>query len=296
MSAEKVLIIVFILLLMAVLLESAYIWYSGQNGFFPIKEYKELPSTNPTEIYLPSGAHGHHYIVNPDGKTILYCHGNGGNISYWTDMVELITSLGINIFIFDYRGFGKAKGQVIIEDIVTDSFEAYDYLSKRVKPEDIILWGESFGGYAALHVALRKKIGLLTLAATFTKASDMMDYYDMPWYYKLMAKRSPLDNKKMISQYRGPTVIIHSPTDKMIPYECAQKLYDASGSSCKLLIPIDGDHTSPKLTRENLTWLLDFCEIDTTTSHVDPLLEKICNNTEKNCPFRVVKRNGETLP
>lgn len=286
MGAVRILVIIFILVMIALVLESAHIWLTSKYGFYPIKEYLEMPVMNGQEINLPSGAHGIHYVVNPNAKTVLYCHGNAGNLSYWRYMIELITSIGINIFIIDYRGFGKAKAHPTISAFVQDAMEAYNYLASKIKPDNIVLWGESMGGYAALKIAQRKPIGCLALAATFTKSMDMVEYLGLPFYYNFIAKREPLNNVKMISSISVPTVFIHSTEDEVIPFKCGEELYEKCSSKCKLFISVKGTHAAPKITRENLSWLLDFCGIEANTHAVDPLLEKICSDTQKVCPFK----------
>jgi fermentation-respiration switch protein FrsA (DUF1100 family) len=271
------------------LVESAHIWVTSNYGFYPIKEYLEMPQFDGKEVNLPSGAHGIHYIINPLAKTVYYCHGNAGNISYWRNMIELITSIGINIFIIDYRGFGKAKGYSTLLSFIEDTQEGYNYLVSKIKPEDIILWGESMGGYAALRLAQEKPIGCLALAATFTSSVDMMDYLGLPFYYSFMARRTPLNNLKMISTIKIPTVIIHSIEDDVIPYRCGEQLYDRCPAKEKLFISINGKHANPKISREHLSWLLDFCGVQGNTTSVDPILEKICSDTQNVCPLKLRK-------
>ncbi len=289
MGAVRVLIILLILLMIALLVESAHIWLTSNYGFYPIKQYLEMPPLNGKDVHLPSGAHGIHYIVNPLAKTVYYCHGNAGNISYWRNMIELITSIGINIFIIDYRGFGKSPGYPTTSSFVTDAMEGYTYLASKIKSEDIILWGESMGGYAALKIAQKKPIGYLALAATFTNTVDMVGYLGLPFYYNFIAKREQLNNLKMISTITCPTVVIHSTEDDVIPFRCGEELYDKCPSKTKLFISISGRHANPKISRENLSWLLDFCEIKGNTNFVDPLLEKICSDTQNVCPFKLHK-------
>jgi esterase/lipase len=292
MEVIRVLIIVFILVMIALLIESAHIWLTSSYGFYPVKEYMEKVPENGQEIYLPSGAHGIHYIVNPAAKTVLYYHGNAGNISLWNNMINLITSIGINIFIIDYRGFGpKAKGYATISSFVRDAFEAYYYLVSKISFKNIILWGESMGGYAALKIAQKEPIGYLALAATFTSSVDMVEYLGLPFYYNFIAKREPLNNLRMISNIKIPTVVLHSVEDDVIPYRCGEQLYDRCSAKDKLFISINGSHAAPKITREHLSWLLDFCGIEGNTHSIDPLLEKICSDTQKACPFKLPKHS-----
>lgn len=255
-----------------------------------------MPEHPGQEVWLPTGAHGIHYVANPENKTLLYCHGNAGNISYWKDNIELILASGINVFIFDYRGFGKAKGFPLVQDMIADGMAAYDHLVKHVPPEKIVLWGESLGGHVALNVARKKKISCLVIAASFTSAADMVEAFELNWLYKQAAKMEPMDNLRLIKFCHVPTVVMHSPDDDVIPFSCGRRLFEASPTNVKLFIEISGSHAAPLLNKENLKWLLDFCDIPTDCSDVDPLLQKICRNAQKNCPFTLPANRNRLDP
>ena len=254
-----------------------------------------MPNIPGQEIILSTRAVGMHYVASPSAKTVLYCHGNAGNISFWRNIIELMYHSRVNIFIFDYRGFGKSPGIPIITSMIDDTFAAYDYLRKEIKAEDIVLWGESLGGHFALRLATKRDVGCLALAASFSHSNAVAEYLELPEYQKMLAKIEPLDNIKLIKRVPSkiPVVIIHSREDDVISPDCADRLFAASPSSCKDQIWIDGTHSKPALTRENLEWLFDFCQIESSCRNVDPILKKICQDSTKACPFRSPKKNEQ---
>ena len=290
---SRVLVTLLLILFVAIVIKYLYIYYSGTKLFYPKKEYDEMPDLPGSEVTLPTGAVGMHYIVSPDAKTILYCHGNAGNISYWKYMVELIYHSGVNVFIFDYRGFGKSPGFPILTSMVEDTFAAYEYLRKTVRPEDMVLLGESMGGHLALQVATQREIGCLALVATFSNTDAVAEYLKLPYHQKLIAKIQPIDNIRLVRKIKVPTVILHSIEDDVIGPNCADLLFIECGADCKDQIWINGSHSRPIITKEKLEWLFEFCEIEKPRKNVNRFLKNICRDTRKVCPFG---KNEQTPP
>ena len=134
--------------------------YVNQPGmiFFPIKELRDAPSnwgmqyedvlmTTADDIEL----HGW-YIPNQNSKkTLLFFHGNAGNISHRGESVKIFHDLGLNVFIFDYRGYGRSKGEPNEKGLYEDARTAWRYLieTKGMNGDSIILFGRSLGGAVA---------------------------------------------------------------------------------------------------------------------------------------------------
>lgn len=291
----QLILILFLLLLLIVLIKMAYQIHASNFLCAPAKEYVELPRHEGKDVWLPSGAHGIHYVVDPNNKTILYNHGNAGNISYWKDIIEMILSAGANVFIYDYHGFGRSRGIPIIEDMIKDGMEAHEYLIKYgLKPEQIVLWGESLGGHIALSIARYKPVSCLILIATFSCAEDLVDKYKFGLLYKSLAKIEPLDNLRLIKFVTVPTLSVHSIEDDVIPYSLGKKLFDHCPVKCKLHLRIKGKHASPQISPEELHWILDFCQIPAKLDEAEKFLKKICDNNQKLCPFNLPKIGDES--
>lgn len=277
------LLIIFIILILQIgkdIVVTNYLFYP-QSG-----EYDHIPGIDYKEVILPNGVVGWSIHQNPTSKTILYCHGNAGKLSLWDNIVSLIASQNLNMFIFDYRGFGKSTGTATIKTTMEDGIEAYKYVRKTVEPENIILWGESYGGAVALNIASKYPIGCLTLAGTFSSTTEVLEKYKLPIYIKLAAKFVNLDNIIPLQKIRVPVVIIHSREDEVIPFACAEKLFANIKHSSKQLIEIKGKHSSPRITVDDLKWLFDFCLVDTKhCSLAQDHLDKIQKDNRKLFPF-----------
>ena len=196
-----------------------------------------LKTTNNTQIhgwFIPfEGAH----------QTILFCHGNGGNVSHRLEKIILLRRAKVNILIFDYQGYGNSQGKPSEKAIYKDTSTAYNYLVKErgVNPKDIILYGESLGCAAAIDLAAREPVGGLILEGAFSSGRDMarIIYPFLP--NALFFSRFNSIGK--IDKVVEPKLFIHSTSDEIVPYSLAQKLFKAAKEP-KQFIQIRGGHNT----------------------------------------------------
>jgi len=174
-------------------------------------------------------------------NTVLFIHGNAGNIGDRLAKIAMFHEMGLNVFIFDYRGFGKSEGKPSEQGIYYDALAAYDYLVSRedVNNKRIIIYGVSMGGTAAVEVAWRRKAQPLILDSTFSSAADMAKrIFPLAPSFLLSVK---LDNIGKIPHVLGPKLFIHSQGDEVIPFALGKKLFDAAPGP-KHFLEIEGDH------------------------------------------------------
>ncbi|MEA3354166.1 MAG: alpha/beta hydrolase [Campylobacterota bacterium] len=182
------------------------------------------------------------YIPKKGAKsTILFMHGNGGNISNRLDSIKLFNSLGLNLFIFDYRGYGKSEGSPSEQNSYDDAKSAWDYLidQKGSNANQIIIWGRSLGGSIAAHLAAHTKPKGVIVESSFTSAVDIASKA-YPYIPKILV-RFKYDTKEYVKNINSPILIIHSVDDKMIPFKHADILYKYSNNP-KTLLKIKGSH------------------------------------------------------
>ncbi|MBI4389612.1 MAG: alpha/beta hydrolase [Nitrospinae bacterium] len=185
------------------------------------------------DVYFPSEdgvqLHGW-YVARPDAAaTLLWFHGNAGNLSHRLDNLLELRRLKINVFIFDYRGYGRSEGEPDEEGLYRDSRAAYRVLTgtKNIAPGAIFLFGRSLGGACAIEVALRHPAAGLILESAFTSAGDMAKkMFPLLPIARLM--RSRFDSLSKISRVRIPALFLHGDRDDLVPYELGRKLYDAA--------------------------------------------------------------------
>ena len=188
--------------------------------------------------------------------TVLFCHGNAGNIGGRLDKLAFFNKLGCNVFIFDYRGYGRSAGIPSEKGLYLDAQAAYDYLlSRQISSGKIIGYGESLGSAIIIDLASKNKIRALIAESAFSSAKEMarLVYPFIPYW--LFSSR--LDSAAKIKSITVPKLIIHSLDDEIVPYALAQKLYSVSAEP-KEFLKVRGGHNScfydsEKLFRERIS-------------------------------------------
>ena len=175
-------------------------------------------------------------------KTILFCHGNAGNISHRLSTVRLFLDLGANVLLFDYRGYGRSDGRPSEANAYADGLAAFNWLvqTKGVKPENIFLFGRSLGGAVAVELATRVKCGGVILESTFTSVADLGQKL-YPFLPIRPLVRTRFDSVAKISSLTCPVLVAHSSEDELIPFEMGQRLYD-SVQSPRRFVELSGRH------------------------------------------------------
>jgi len=173
--------------------------------------------------------HGWLYKDDDPIATLLWCHGNAGNISHRLDNLAKLTDLPVNVFIFDYRGYGKSSGSPDEEGVYRDAEAAYDYLVKRddIDPNRIVLFGRSLGGAVAVDLATKRDCAALILESTFTSAKDMARnaFAGLPLDFVIKSK---FNSRRKISRLNLPILFLHGTSDDIVPFRLGRDLFQAA--------------------------------------------------------------------
>ena len=180
--------------------------------------------------------------------TVLMCHGNGGNIGDRLHPIGLFHELGLNVLIFDYRGYGESAGKPSEEGTYQDARAAWQYLveKRNTPPDKIVVFGRSLGGAVAAGLAERvtpaacAAPAALILEATFTSIVDMGARL-YPWLPIRLLSRYRYNTLARLEQIHCPVLIAHSRDDEMIPFEHGRKLF-AAAREPKTFFELTGDH------------------------------------------------------
>jgi pimeloyl-ACP methyl ester carboxylesterase len=222
--------------------------------------------------------------------TVLYFHGNSGNISHRNYVIDICQRFNLNLLLVDYRGYGKSDGTPSPENIYRDGEIAYNYLVSQIDSSEIIVWGESLGGTVACHVASKYNPRALILLATFSSLNDMIDRMVNPGVLAFgmgMTVNSffhPMDSKRYLQNIRCPVALMHSKDDQLIPYESSKILYDSIPHSKKILFTINGGHATPDLDDETLKRLFAFTGIqaECMDHHLNYVRQTLAEATKDN--------------
>lgn len=175
-------------------------------------------------------------------KTVLFMHGNAGNISHRLETIRIYHQLGLNFFIFDYRGYGQSTGNTSEAGTYLDAAAAWDYLigEQNMDAEQIIIAGRSLGGGIASELANNVTPAMLILESTFTSMPDASKklYPFMPISIILKHRYETLNKLKNIS---CPIVIVHSRNDEVIPFSHAEINFERANQP-KKFIELRGGH------------------------------------------------------
>lgn len=224
-------------------------YIEARTIFYPMREIELLPkeiNLDYEDIFLKTSdsiqINGWFISSQNAHYTILFCHGNAGNISHRLEKIKFFHTLGCNIFIFDYRGYGKSYGRPSEKGLYIDAQAAYDYLlSRNINPEQIVGYGESLGGAVIIDLAFRNTLKGIIIDSTPSSAKDMVKvlYSFLPhWIFA-----SRLDSENKIKSITIPKLIIHSTNDEIVPYNLGRKLFEFAAPP-KYFLAIHGGHNS----------------------------------------------------
>jgi fermentation-respiration switch protein FrsA (DUF1100 family) len=218
---------------------------------------KDLLSTpddmglNYEEVWLETrdGVQLHGWLVpgKPGMPLVFFCHGNAANISHRVDNLKYFNAIGLSTFIFDYRGFGKSRGQPIREeDLYMDARSALDYLLIRGwSPSRIIYYGRSMGAAVSLQMGLESPPAVVVLECGFTSLPDIA-WHTAPVSYALigwMAIDAKFDNLNKVDKLTTPIIIFQGDQDNIVPQEMAKRLFQRANEPKALYLIPGGGHS-----------------------------------------------------
>jgi fermentation-respiration switch protein FrsA (DUF1100 family) len=208
--------------------------------YFPTRTFVATPRVpfSDLEIETLDGERLHGWWVpaaKPPLAHVLYLHGNGGNIGDRAPHVELLAAAGLDVLIFDYRGYGRSTGRPSEQGTYRDSSAALAALHAReVDPARVIYLGESLGGAVALELAMRSPPAGLVLQSTFTSIRDMARLH-----YPIVPRRLVPDaypSLRLVSEVRTRLLCLHGDRDEIVPLMYGEALYEAARCEKELVV------------------------------------------------------------
>jgi len=184
------------------------------------------------------------YVPGPSNAThtVLFFHGNAGNLSHRDEKIDILHQLGANVCIIDYRGYGRSEGEPNEQGTYRDAQAAYDYLTKTLnrEPRTIVVYGESLGTGMSVELATRVPVGGVVLEAGFTSIGDVAQglFPFLPVRYLV---RNKYDSIHKIAGINAPLLFLHSRADEVFSFRHSERLF-AAAREPKHLVELRGNH------------------------------------------------------
>lgn len=208
-----------------------------------------LPGVKERIIDAPDGARliSWYAPAAPGQPTILYFHGNAGNLATRSERIRRYVSRGYGVLFLSYRGYGGSTGTPSEQANVADAKLAYDTLiADGLEPQDIIVYGESLGSGVAVQVAADREVGGLVLDAPYTTIVDVaaLAYPYLP-VRPFMFDR--YESVKYLPRVKAPLLVLHGEADRVIPVEMGRAIYAAANAPKEIATFPRADHSDHHL-------------------------------------------------
>ncbi len=179
---------------------------------------------------------------------ILFYHGNAGNISHRLDSIQIFHQLGLDVFIFDYRGYGQSQGKPTEQGTYKDAEAAWRYLieGRQVSPNEVIVFGRSLGASIAAWLAQSHPPRALILESTFTSLPDIAARL-YPYLPVRLLLRFEYNTAEYLGRVNCPVLIVHSRNDEIMPFSHGRQLFEMAKEP-KEFLEITGTHNEGFIT------------------------------------------------
>jgi fermentation-respiration switch protein FrsA (DUF1100 family) len=186
--------------------------------------------------------HGWYIPAASARGTVLFFHGNAGNISHRLDSIRIFNSLRLSVFIFDYRGYGQSKGRPSERGTQRDARAVWRFATEErgLAPHRIVLFGRSLGAAVAALLATQKQPGALIVESAFTSVPDIAaEFY---WWLPVRwLSRFDYATRDYLASARCPVLVVHSTDDEIIPFHHGEALF-AAAHEPKDMLRLHGGH------------------------------------------------------
>jgi len=178
--------------------------------------------------------------------TVLYFGGNAFHLDeHGAKVLDAVAPCGADVTIFDYRGYGRSKGEPSIAALKQDALRIFDDVNAR-RPGRVVLHGQSLGSFVAAYVAQQRPAARgLILESTTTNARDWANAM-LPWYawpfvrLQVSPELQDIDNVAAVSAYAGPALVLEGEEDGVTPPRLARQVYAALPSTAKQMVLAPG--------------------------------------------------------
>ena len=182
-----------------------------------------------------------HFTQAESKGLIVYFHGNAGNLARWGEVVYPFVELGYEVFIVDYRGYGKSSGERSQERMLSDADAVYAYAGQLAAEEHIILFGRSIGSAFASYLAGKNQPAKVILETPFYSLKDVAKDI-IPIYPIDLLLNYNFKNYETLQSCSAPIYIFHGTRDEVVDFASGKKLYENLKNQPVEFFTIEGGH------------------------------------------------------
>jgi len=225
--------------------QSSLIYYPNMPGrnLVATPEHIGLKYQN-VQLVTADGINLHGWFIPSSSAkgTVVFFHGNAGNISHRLESIDVFNELNLNVFIIDYRGYGQSEGKLTEKGTYRDAEAAWIYLTETrgISAKKIIIFGRSLGASIATWLASKKMPAALIIESGFTSVPSMAKriypFLPVSWltYFKY-------DTKNYVKNISCPVLVVHSKNDEIIPFDEGLEIFEAAPKT-KQFLEMRGGH------------------------------------------------------
>jgi len=170
------------------------------------------------------------HIKDVKKKTILFFHGNAGNLDNRIYKLNFLGNLDINFLIISWRGYSLSDGKPTEDGLYEDARAAVNFLLKKgIFEQDIILYGESLGTGVAVEISQNKNFAGIILEAPFTSMIELGQKYYPFFPVKFLLKDKYESNKK-IKNLKSPILVMHGKKDRIVPFYMGENIFNMANN------------------------------------------------------------------
>ena len=173
---------------------------------------------------------GWFHLKNSNKKTILFLHGNAGNLDNRIDKLNFLGNMDINFLIISWRGYSGNPGNPSETGLYKDALGGIEWLNKKgISNDRIILYGESLGTAVAIEIGQNKNFGGIILESPFTSMVELGQKYYPIFPVKFLLK-DKYESKNKIKNLKSPILVLHGRKDKIVPFYMGEKIFEMANS------------------------------------------------------------------
>ena len=233
------------------------LYHPLDNGYQEDKinfDYKEIFIQNKEGIKLKAWLHEKDLI---NKKTIIFFHGNAGNLKNRNYKLNKLSKFDINFLIVAYRGFSGNQGKPSEQGLYEDARSTLDWLKiKGVKEKNLILYGESLGTAVAIETAQNKDLAGIILESPFTSMVELAQKYYPVLPVKFLLK-DKYETIKKLPKINSPLLVLHGRLDDIVPFAMGKKIFNKANEP-KFKYFIDNDDHMIRYDQELLNEIKKF--------------------------------------